>query len=135
LAFTQPGALKRFVAVHSLFGFSESWMEPASAQQKSATNGKQILYPSFRSFPARTASHSSEAKHMFIYNPHECAYCRSQIAVGQRWVREKIYESAYTAGGPHYLRYHADLFDGAEVSCWEKHRMELEIARTAARAA
>jgi hypothetical protein len=67
---------------------------------------------------------------MFICDPHECAYCRSPIAPGQRWVREKIYESAYTAGGPHYLRYHADLFDAEEVSCWAKHQMELEIART-----
>jgi hypothetical protein len=70
---------------------------------------------------------------MSIGDPYECSYCRSQIAAGQRWVRVKIYESAYTAGGPHYLRYHADLFAKEGVSCWEKHQMELEIARTAAR--
>ena len=29
---------------------------------------------------------------MFICS-HECAYCRSSIASGQRWVREKIYET------------------------------------------
>ena len=72
---------------------------------------------------------------MFICNSNECAYCRSPIAAGQRWVRVKIYESAYTAGGAQYLRFHADLFAVEEVSCWEKHQMELEIARTAARAA
>lgn len=72
---------------------------------------------------------------MFNSSPHECAYCQSPIASGDRWVREKVYESAYTAGGPHYLRYHADLFAGEEVNCWEKHQMELEIARTKARAA
>ena len=72
---------------------------------------------------------------MFICGLHECAYCRSPIAAGQRWVRVKIYESAYTAGGPHYLRYHADLYDREKVSCWEKHQLELEIARTTPRAA
>ena len=72
---------------------------------------------------------------MFISTPHECAYCRSPIASGQRSVREKIFELAFTAGGPHYLRYHADLFAGEEVSCWEKHQTAQEIARTRARAA
>jgi hypothetical protein len=67
---------------------------------------------------------------MFICSP-ECAYCRAPIESGQPWVREKIYESTHTAGGPCYRRYHADLFAGAEVSCWEKHQMELDIARTA----
>jgi hypothetical protein len=71
---------------------------------------------------------------MFICS-HECANCRFPIASGQHWVREKIYESAYAAGGPHYLRYHADLFAGEEVSCWEKHQTAQEIARTSARAA
>lgn len=71
---------------------------------------------------------------MFIYS-RQCAYCRSPIASGQPWVREKIYESAYTAGGPHYLRYHAEFCSGEEVSCWEKHQMELEIAITRTRAA
>jgi hypothetical protein len=71
---------------------------------------------------------------MFICS-HECAYCRSQIASGEPWVREKIYEPTLSGDGPRYHRYHADLFAEADVSCWEKHQMELEIARTAARAA
>jgi hypothetical protein len=62
--------------------------------------------------------------------PHECAHCRSLIASGQRWVREKIYEPS-PDNGPRYRRYHADLLVDEELSCWEKHEMELEIARTA----
>ena len=72
---------------------------------------------------------------MSICEPHECAFCRSPIAAGQRWVRMKIYESAYAAGGPQYLRFHVDLFVSEKVSCWEKHQMEIEIARTIMRAA
>ena len=72
---------------------------------------------------------------MLICGPQECAYCQSPIEPGDRWVREKIYESAPSGNGPSYFRYHADLFVGEEISCWEKHQMELEIARTTARAA
>ena len=72
---------------------------------------------------------------MFISGPQECAHCRAPIASGDRWVREKIYESAPNGNGPRYFRYHADLFDGEEISCWGKHQMELEIVRTTARAA
>jgi hypothetical protein len=61
---------------------------------------------------------------------HECAYCLSPIVSGQRWVREKIYEPS-VGNGPCYRRYHADLFANEELSCWEKHAMELETARTA----
>jgi hypothetical protein len=50
---------------------------------------------------------------------HDCAYCGSPIISGERWVREKIYEP-FTANGPRYHRYHADLFAGQELSCWEK---------------
>ena len=56
---------------------------------------------------------------MFISGPQECAYCRAPIASGDRWVREKIYESAPNGNGPSYFRYHADLFVGEEISCWE----------------
>ena len=65
-----------------------------------------------------------------VITSHECAYCRSVIVFGQRWVREKIYEPS-TDNGPYYRRYHADLFDDQELSCWEKHQMELETARAA----
>ena len=65
---------------------------------------------------------------------HECAYCRTPIASGQRWVREKIYEP-FSESGPRYHRYHADLFGGEELSCWEKNEMERETARSAVRAA
>jgi len=61
---------------------------------------------------------------------HECAYCLLPIPSGQPWVREKIYEPS-SHNGPRYRRYHADLFGDEELSCWEKHQMELEITRTA----
>lgn len=68
------------------------------------------------------------------FTAHECAYCGSSIVSGDRWVREKIYETS-TGDGPRYRRYHADLFAEQELSCWEKHQLELEIARTARTAA
>jgi hypothetical protein len=64
------------------------------------------------------------------FTSHECVYCLSPIVSGQRWVREKIYEPS-TSNGPRYRRYHADLFAEEELSCWEKHELELEFARTA----
>jgi hypothetical protein len=72
---------------------------------------------------------------MFICSPQDCAYCRLPIVFGQRWVREKIYEPAHAHHSPRYHRYHADLFTGDEISCWEKHQMELEISRAGGRAA
>jgi hypothetical protein len=72
---------------------------------------------------------------MVTSSPQQCAYCECPIEPGDRWVREKIYESAPNSNGPSYFRYHADLFVGEEISCWEKHQMELEITRTTARAA
>ncbi|HVN17776.1 MAG TPA: hypothetical protein VMU05_03360 [Dongiaceae bacterium] len=65
-----------------------------------------------------------------VSTSHECAHCRSLIASGERWVREKVYEPS-ADNSPHYRRYHADLFHDQELSCWEKHEMELEIARMA----
>jgi hypothetical protein len=58
-----------------------------------------------------------------------CAYCGSPIGSGHRWVREKIYERAPVDGTVNYRRYHADLFPGHELSCWQKHELEVEIAR------
>ena len=67
-----------------------------------------------------------------IIAANKCAYCGSPIEEGQRWVREKIYEVAFTGRDPRYHRYHAELFEGQELSCWEKHEMEKEVARIAA---
>jgi hypothetical protein len=80
-------------------------------------------------------SYPSEGGHMFSSNPQECAYCRSAIASGQPWVREKIYEPTLVGQDPRYHRYHADLFAGEELSCWEKYQMQSEIARAIKRAA
>ena len=63
---------------------------------------------------------------------HQCGYCHAPIASGERWVREKIYESL-TADGAHYRRYHADLFGDEALSCWEKHQMHQEAPATANR--
>lgn len=69
-------------------------------------------------------------------NANECGYCRSSISPGERWVREKVYEPTSKNGREAiYQRYHAEVFAGEEVSCWEKHQMEQEIARTSFRAA
>ena len=72
---------------------------------------------------------------MFICDSHECAYCRSSIASGQRWVREKVYEPTLVGHGPRYRRYHAEVFVSDGLSCWEKHQMESDVARTTPRAA
>jgi hypothetical protein len=69
-----------------------------------------------------------------VLNAHECTYCRSAITAGERWVREKIYEP-FAGNAPRYRRYHAELFVGEELSCWEKHEMERDLARAAGRAA
>ena len=59
----------------------------------------------------------------------ECAYCGAPLEQGERWVREKVYEPALVEGVPNYRRYHADLFNGQELSCWEKHLVETELHR------
>ena len=66
---------------------------------------------------------------MSVCCTNQCAFCRSPIVSGQRWVREKIYDSALNGREPSYHRYHAEPFAGQEGSCWEKHQMEEEIAR------
>jgi len=58
---------------------------------------------------------------MFSCSPYECAYCRSTIVSGQRWVREKVHELMFTGSTPRYHHYHADLFAQEDLSCWEKH--------------
>jgi hypothetical protein len=72
---------------------------------------------------------------MTVCRVNQCAYCRSSIVPGERWVREKIYDPALNGRDPSYHRYHAEPFAEEERSCWEKHQMEEEIARTTARAA
>jgi len=65
-----------------------------------------------------------------IFNyPRECAFCGSPIHPGERRVREKIHEPARVADQPNYRRYHADLSAGEELSCWEKHLVEVELHR------
>jgi hypothetical protein len=72
---------------------------------------------------------------MVVYCANQCAYCGSSIVPGQRWVREKIHDPSRNGDNASYHRYHAELFPGQEVSCWEKHQMAQEIARDHAYAA
>jgi hypothetical protein len=61
-----------------------------------------------------------------------CAHCAAEIEAGQRWVREKVYEPALAGREPRYRRYHAELFDGQKLSCWETRLLQLDSARLAA---
>jgi hypothetical protein len=61
-----------------------------------------------------------------------CAHCAAEIVKEQRWVRERIYEAAVVGRESRYRRYHAELFDGQTLSCWEKHLLQLDRARLAA---
>jgi hypothetical protein len=72
---------------------------------------------------------------MIVCFANQCDYCRSSIVPGQRWVREKIYDPALNGRDPSYHRYHAELIATQQESCWEKHQLEREMARTAAYAA
>jgi hypothetical protein len=72
---------------------------------------------------------------MIVNSSNKCTYCGSPIEAGQRWVREKVYEPTFIGHDPSYHRYHAGLFAGQELSCWEKHQMEAESARMTPRAA
>jgi len=69
------------------------------------------------------------------YFARQCDYCRSSIASGQRWVREKIYDPAFENRDPSYHHYHSEPFPGQEGSCWEKYELEREVIRNTARAA
>lgn len=66
---------------------------------------------------------------MIVCSLHQCAYCRSSIVPGERWVREKIYNSALNGHEPSYRRYHAEPFPVQEASCWEKHQIQVETER------
>jgi hypothetical protein len=72
---------------------------------------------------------------MLVCSVNQCAYCRSLILPGQRWVREKIYDPSLKGHDASYHRYHAELFAGEEGSCWKEHQIEQEITRTTAYAA
>ena len=72
---------------------------------------------------------------MIAYFARQCDYCRSSIASGERWVREKIYDPVLNGHDPSYHCFHIEPFTGQDLSCWEKHELEREIARTTAHAA
>ena len=68
---------------------------------------------------------------MITDNVRSCEHCQSPIAASQRWVREKIYDPQSTNQDPAYRHFHAEPFGGHELSCWEKHQMERDMARIA----
>ena len=61
-----------------------------------------------------------------------CAHCGEEIETGQRWVREKTYQPAFAMREPQYHRYHAELFEGQELSCWERQLLEADRRKLAA---
>ena len=68
---------------------------------------------------------------MINENARRCEYCQSPIETGQRWVREKIYDPQSTNEHPAYGHFHAEPPGGLELSCWEKHELQREMARIA----
>jgi hypothetical protein len=70
---------------------------------------------------------------MIGYEARFCDYCHLSIQVGQRWVREKIYDPYSRNQVPVYRYFHVEPFDAQEPSCWEKRQLEREITRTATR--
>jgi hypothetical protein len=72
---------------------------------------------------------------MIVSFATQCDYCRASIVSGQKWVREKIYDSALNGRDPSYHCYHAEPFAGQEGSCWERYETDREIVRTTAYAA
>jgi hypothetical protein len=70
---------------------------------------------------------------MNAYGVKLCSFCQCSIAVDQRWVRERIYDPRSTGQDAAYRHFHAEPFEGQEVSCWEGHLMEREIPRIAVR--
>ena len=72
---------------------------------------------------------------MADFSGSQCDYCHSLIALGQRWVREKVYDPSRNSPDASYRCYHGEPFDGQCGSCWEMHEMERETVRTTAHAA
>jgi NMD protein affecting ribosome stability and mRNA decay len=69
---------------------------------------------------------------MVVSHVNICTRCGAEIETGQRWVREKVYEPALAGLEPQYRRYHAELFDGQQLSCWERHLLQADSGRLAA---
>ena len=69
---------------------------------------------------------------MVASHANTCTHCGAEIETGQRWVREKVYEAALAGRQPQYRRYHAELSDGQELSCWERHLIQAGTGRLAA---
>jgi hypothetical protein len=67
---------------------------------------------------------------MISYDVRTCDHCRRPISMGQRWVREKVYEPPRPNQVPGYRHFHAEPVGAQGLSCWESYWMERELART-----
>jgi hypothetical protein len=89
-----------------------------------------LLIDYFRSDDRITPS--SRRLRMIASHANTCARCGAEIEAGQRWVRAKVYEPVFAGNEPRYHRYHAEPFDGQELSCWERHLLQADRGRLAA---
>jgi hypothetical protein len=89
-----------------------------------------LLIDYFRSDDRITPS--SRRLRMIASHANTCARCGAEIEAGQRWIRAKVYEPVFAGNEPQYHRYHAEPFDGQELSCWERHLLQADRGRLAA---
>jgi hypothetical protein len=68
---------------------------------------------------------------MTAHNVKYCDYCHSSIVASQRWVRQKFFNPHLDGRDAAYHYFHAEPFVRASESCWEKHQIERDTARTA----
>lgn len=66
---------------------------------------------------------------MIGHDARFCDYCQSAILLGQRWVREKIYDGQFANQASSYRYFHAEPDGQQGASCWEKRQLEREMAR------
>jgi hypothetical protein len=93
------------------------------------TNTGHNLYVRSITSDPTIASHRREGgEKWYPVTPTYAPTAEQEIETGQRWVREKVYEPALAGREPQYRRYHAELFDGQQLSCWERHLLQADKA-------
>jgi hypothetical protein len=89
-------------------------VKPTSGATKSNNEGdKFFTFNSGTSLRQRHLMFKGGKTHVDL---QPSAMCLLSVEPRERWVREKIYESAPNGNGPSYFRYHADLFVGEEIT-------------------
>jgi len=86
--------------------------------------GSKLYHMGFRSKVARsTLADANESRDWRIYSD----FAQVLIAIGKRFM------NPHSLGRePRHRCYHAELFEGQELSCWERHLLQLDGARLAA---